>query len=90
MLTQVLHGPEESAEALAFAAEPVIGSLANILASVYHQIHSILRQYPVRKSIFSIFRFSQLHFVSCMFARKNCSLFSEPSISEVSCYRLRV
>ena len=30
-LLQVLHGPEESAEALAFAAEPIIGSLANIL-----------------------------------------------------------
>lgn len=30
-LLQVLHGPEESADALAFASEPVIGSLANIL-----------------------------------------------------------
>lgn len=32
-LLQVLHGPEESADALAFASEPVIGSLANILST---------------------------------------------------------
>ena len=31
-LLQVLHGPEESPEALAFAAEPLVGSLANVLA----------------------------------------------------------
>ena len=31
-LLQVLHGPEESPEALAFAAEPLAGSLANVLA----------------------------------------------------------
>ncbi len=30
-LLQILHGPEESTDALAFASEPVIGSLANIL-----------------------------------------------------------
>ncbi len=30
-LLQIVHGPEESQEALAFASEPVIGSLANIL-----------------------------------------------------------
>ena len=29
----VLHGPEESPEALAFASEPLIGSLANILST---------------------------------------------------------
>ena len=28
---QVLHGPEESSEALTFATEPIIGSLANVL-----------------------------------------------------------
>ena len=33
-LLNVLHGPEESSEALAFASEPVIGSLANILSTV--------------------------------------------------------
>ena len=31
-LLQVLHGPEESPEALAFASEQVVGSLANVLA----------------------------------------------------------
>ena len=31
----VLHGPEESPEALAFASEPLIGSLANILSTDY-------------------------------------------------------
>ena len=31
-LLQVLHGPEESPEALAFASEPLVGSLANVLA----------------------------------------------------------
>jgi SCY1-like protein 2 len=30
-LLQVLHGPDESPDAIAFAAEPVLGSLANIL-----------------------------------------------------------
>ena len=30
-LLQVLHGPDESPEALAFASEPIIGSLGNIL-----------------------------------------------------------
>lgn len=33
-LLNVFHGPEESSEALAFASEPVIGSLANILSTV--------------------------------------------------------
>ncbi|TRY61045.1 hypothetical protein TCAL_08271, partial [Tigriopus californicus] len=32
-LLQVLHGPEESADALAFASETVIGSMANILST---------------------------------------------------------
>ena len=30
-LLTVLHGPEESQEALAFVSEPLLGSLANIL-----------------------------------------------------------
>ena len=30
-LLQILHGPDDSPEALAFVSEPVIGSLANIL-----------------------------------------------------------
>ena len=29
----MVHGPEESAESLAFASEPLIGSLVNILSS---------------------------------------------------------
>lgn len=32
-LLLVLHGPEESPESLAFASEPLIGSLANILST---------------------------------------------------------
>ena len=32
-LLNVIHSPEESPEALAFASEPLIGSLANILNS---------------------------------------------------------
>ena len=32
-LLNIIHSPEESPEALAFASEPLIGSLANILNS---------------------------------------------------------
>ena len=32
-LLLVLHGPEESSDSLAFATEPLIGSLANILSA---------------------------------------------------------
>lgn len=33
-LLNIVHGPEESADALAFASEPLIGSLGNILSTV--------------------------------------------------------